>query len=384
MSVQSSNNDTSNRDADQSKTPEGKNTVPEKQHKDPVRRITQNTLIVVVFLFVWYILADRLAPWTDQARVEAYVVPIVPEVSGIVMEVFVDDNQAVKSGEPLLNISPLDYELAVTRAETSLELAGQEIGAGTAAVSTAQANYVEAQAHLSHMLVQSKRIFEVEKKGVVSKSEGDKARAKVKQARAQVDSAHAELEKAKQQLGESGSNNPKIQKAAADLKQSRLDLKRTTLFAPSDGGITNLKVDAGYYANAGTPLMTFIAYDDVWIQANLRENSVANIKVGNPVDIALDVAPGRIFKGRVLSLGFAVNYGKGDSAAGSLETIQGNSGWLRDAQRFPVKIAFSDQSTRGLRRHGSQADVQFYGDNPILNALGWLWIRVLSWFSYIY
>ena len=129
--------------------------------------------------------------------------------------------------------------------------------------------------------------------------------------------------------------------------------------------------------------MTFIAVDDVWIQANPRENNIANIKVGDKVDISLDVAPGRIFRGSVISMGFAVGHETG-GAVGELDTIQGKSGWLRDAQRFPVNIIFDDDSASGLRRLGGQADVQFYGDNSILNALGWLWIRLLSWLSYVY
>ena len=351
---------------------------------DPVHRFTKIVLGVVAFLFIWYISADRLAPWTDQARVQAYVVPIVPQVSGRITKVNVVRDQGVQAGDILLEIDPTDYELAVQRAESELAIAGQDIGAGTAAVITAQAKLVESQANLSHFIVQSKRIFEVEKKGVVSKSDGDKARAAVAQARAQVDSAQSELEKAKQALGKKGKDNPKIRSAISKLKQAQLDLSRTTLHAPSRGGITNLQIDEGHYANAGAPVMTFVSVDDVWIQANLRENSIANVKVGNKVDIALDVAPGRIFKGTVTSLGFAVDQASG-GAVGDLETIKGDSGWLRDAQRFPVTIIFDGDSGRGFRRMGGQADVQIYtGNNWIINTLGWIWIRVLSWVSYVY
>jgi len=355
----------------------------ESNKADPVRGVTRILIAVVVVLFLWYVAADRLAPWTDQARVQAYVVPIVPQVSGIVTKINVDQDDEVKAGDVLLQIDPTDYELAVQIAETSLELAGQEIGAGTASVASSQSRLVEAQANLSHILVQSERIFAVEKKGVVAKSEGDKARAAVKQARAQVGSAESELEKAKQQLGDEGEDNPTIRSATTNLKKAQLDLARTKIIAPATGGITNLKIETGHYAAAGTPLMTFIAVDDVWIQANLRENNIANIKVGDKVDISLDVAPGRIFRGSVISMGFAVGHETG-GAVGELDTIQGKSGWLRDAQRFPVNIIFDDDSASGLRRLGGQADVQFYGDNGILNALGWLWIRLLSWLSYVY
>ena len=351
---------------------------------DPVRRITRYLMIIVAVLFIWYVASDRIAPWTDQARVQAYVIPIVPQVSGRVIEVNVVKDEVVEPGHVLLKIDPSDYELAVQAAEAALELAGQEIGAGTATVTTAQAKLVEAITNLEHAKTQSARVFELEKKNVMSRAEGDKARAVVKQAEAQVDSARAELEKARQALGVQGEANPRIRAAIADLKKAQLDLSRTTLLAPSKGGITNLKVEEGYYASAGVPLMTFIEFDNVWIQANMRENNIAHIEPGDPVDIALDVAPGRVFKGRVASVGFAVETNS-TGQVGGLATVENKSGWLRDAQRFPVIIDFDDDRVHGLRRLGGQADVLVYtGNNWVINPLGWLYIRLLSLFSYVY
>ena len=96
---------------------------------DPVKRITRIALIVIAIVFVWYVAADRLAPWTDQARVQAYIVPIVSQVAGRVVEINVGKDQEVQQGDVLLKIDPADYQLAVENAETNLELAGQDIGA---------------------------------------------------------------------------------------------------------------------------------------------------------------------------------------------------------------------------------------------------------------
>lgn len=351
---------------------------------DPVKKITRIALIVIAIMFIWYVTADRLAPWTDQARVQAYIVPVVSQVAGRVVEINVDKDQEVEQGDVLLKIDPSDYELAVENAETELELAGQNIGAGTASVTTAQAKVVEAQANVEHLKAQAKRVYELEKKQIYSVARGDKARAAVVKAKAQLESAKAELEKAKQELGVGGKENPKIRSAIAMLKKAQIDLSRTTIIAPSHGGITNLKIDAGHYASVGAPLMTFIEIDNVWIKANLRENSIANVKVGTPVDFILDSAPGRVFQGEVSSKGFAVSHEKG-GAIGDLESIESSAGWLRDAQRFPVYISFDTENTKGLLRLGGQADVQFYStDNFLINALGWVWIRMLSWFSYVY
>ncbi len=353
---------------------------------DPVRSITKIVLIAVTFILIWYVIADRYAPWSDQARVQTYVIPVVPQVSGRVIAVDVEKDQIVKAGDPLFHIDPSDYQLAVEEAESSLEIAGQEIGAGVANVVTAQSQLVVAETNFEHIKAQSARIFELEKKKVFSVSEGDKARAAIKQGLAQVRSAQANLEKSKQTLGKEGSHNPRIRSAMAKLKKAQLDLSRTTVLAPSLGGITNLQVDTGFYANAGEPLMTFVEFDNIWLQVNLRENNLTHLNIGDPVEIALDVQPGSIFQGKISSIGFAVNSSTPD-VIGGLTSVEATSGWLRDAQRFPVMITFDDINSipKGSLRVGAQADIQVYtGDNWFVNSMGWLWIRSLSWFSYVY
>lgn len=352
--------------------------------KDPVKTLTRNVFIVVAIIFVWYLFADRHTPWTDQARVQAYIIPIVPQVSGKLVSVNVAQDQGIERGSELFSIDPSDYLLAVETAETQLELAGQDIGAGTASVATAQAQLVEAQTNLEHVNAQSARVFELEQKKLLSKSDGDKARAAIKQARAQVRSAQANLEKTKQQLGAEGEDNPKIRAAMAQLQKAQLDLSRTKVLAPTNGGITNLQVDVGFYANQGQPVMTFVDADDVWVEVYLKENNLANLKVGDDADIVLDVLPGRIFKGKVRSIGFAVQTGS-DSQVGGLVSVKSSSGWLRDPQRFPVIVSFEEEIAPGIRRVGGQADVQFYtGDNFVLNAISKVYIRLISWISYVY
>ncbi|TPH18551.1 HlyD family secretion protein [Litorilituus lipolyticus] len=352
--------------------------------QDPVRKITKYILILTAFIFVWYIVADRHAPWSDQARLQTYVTPIVPQVSGRITEVLVKQDQIVEAGDVLFRIDASDYELAVENAEAALEMAGQEIGAGMASVVTAQAQLVVAETNVEHVKAQSARVFEMERKNVLSHSDGDKARAAIKASEAEVVSAKANLDKAKQALGKEGNDNPRIRSALASLKKAQLDLSRTVIMAPSKGGITNLQVDTGYFATAGVAAMTFIEANNAWIQVNLRENNLANLAIGNTVDIALDVNPGKIYQGTVSSIGFAVDTNS-SSVVGGLTSVESKTGWLRDAQRFPVMITFDDDSSRQFRRLGGQADVQIYtGDNGFVNAMGWLWIRILSILSYIY
>ncbi|NOR42806.1 MAG: biotin/lipoyl-binding protein, partial [Gammaproteobacteria bacterium] len=270
----------------------GKGMMDKWRMADPVVRFTWTVITLIVVLFIWYVVADRIAPWTDQARVDAWIVPISPKVSGKVIKVTVEQDQEVKAGDLLAMIDPLPYELSLQRAEAALAIAGQSVGAATATVETAMAGVIEAKARLKEYEVQLARLEIVSKKGVISKAELDSARAERERAGAQLRKARAELEKAKQELGIQGENNPRLRDALAALGQAQIDLNETKIYAPADGGITNLKIDKGYYAKIGAPLMTFVAFDDVWIKANFRENSVGNIQKGDAVEIVLDMLPG--------------------------------------------------------------------------------------------
>jgi multidrug resistance efflux pump len=352
---------------------------------DPVRRFTRIVLIVLVVLFIWYVLADRYAPWTDQARVVGFTVPIASKVSGRVKAVHVSENDIVQPGDLLLEIGPREYQLALQRAEASLDIAGQSTGADTAGVKASEASLGKARAQLKQAERDFDRVERIYKQdpGAVSANSRDQAKSALAQARSQEANAVAELERAKEQLGKGGKENARVRDATAALEQARIDLAETKIYAPSLGGITNLRLDEGHYASRGAPLMTFVSFDGIWIQANMRENNMAGIEAGASVDIALDQLPGRVFKGTVASKGFAVkqpSYG----ATGELINIKGDSSWMRDAQRFPIIIHFADEGARGYRLVGAQADVQVYGSNAILNGLGWLWIRLMSLLSFIY
>ncbi len=149
------------------------------------------------------------------------------------------------------------------------------------------------------------------------------------------------------------------------------------------GVIESFKVDVGLLAQAGQPLATLVSTQDVWIQADMRENNMANIKNGDEVEFGLDIAPGRIFNGTVRSIGYGVSSGENNNR-GTLPTVSSSKGWLRDPQRFPVIIKIEDDEALELIRTGGQADVIIYASNSsLLNFIGWFQIRISSWLSYV-
>ncbi len=337
-----------------------------------------------VTLFVWHLLSDKYTPYTSDGRVEAFVVPIAPQVSGSLSDVFVINNQVVTADQKLAVSDPTKYEFAVQQAQADLRQASQTSSADVAAVSSAQAKVAEAEANLRNAEVKGKRIIKLAKQGAASQSRADDARTQIEANKAKLANTRSELEKAKSYLGIAGKDNARIQSALAALEIAEYNLQQTTIMAPSDGIITNLTVDVGHFANAGSPIMTFIATRDVWIQANMRENSLRKITKDDPVELVLDAAPGLIFNGKVMSVGYGVADNSGNTLGG-LTTVQTTQGWLRQAQHFPVLIRFADDRPRGVLRAGGQVNVIIYtGEHPLLNSLGRMWIRLVSILSHIY
>ena len=126
-------------------------------------------------------------------------------------------------------------------------------------------------------------------------------------------------------------------KRSAAVEKAKLDLLHTTVSAPSDGVITNLQLTEGEFVAVGQAALTFIDTSDAWINANFRENSLENIKAGDPVELVLDTLPGRVFDAKVQSVGWGVSQGSIDPETG-LPKINEPMGLVRNPQRFAVKI----------------------------------------------
>jgi multidrug resistance efflux pump len=352
---------------------------------DPLRRWTVVILILCVLLFGWTLIADRLTPYTSDASVRTFVVRIRPEISGKVVEVGVDDNQTVRTGDLLYRIDPTPFRIAVERAEAKLASAGQAVGASTAAVDAAQAQLVEQIAERDNVREQGARVFELVRTGVYPRARADQARSQLDAAEAQVKRAQASLEQARQELGPQGADNPQIREALAALEQARLDLSRTTLLAPGDGVVSNLQLNIGQYAAAGQPALTFLDARLVWLQAFLRENGLEYIEPGTRAEVVLDVLPGRVLPARVESLGWGVGEGDVDPTTGLPKTRQGTGGWLAPAQRFPVQLVFETAGgpPHGVRYNARASVILYTGEHPVANALAWLWIRVISVLTFV-
>ncbi|MFM0168698.1 HlyD family secretion protein [Paraburkholderia sediminicola] len=355
---------------------------------DPSRKGVKLVVVLIGLSLLWYLLADRLTPYTQQARVQAFVVPVASEVSGRVTRVYVRNNQDVKAGAVLFEVDPEHYRIAVDRARADLDSMRRQIGASTAGIDSARASLRAAQAGELKARQDSERLERLyrEDQGTISQRRLELARASLEQATSQVAAARAEVQRAREQEGGSEEDNAKLRSAATALEKAELDLANTQVRARSAGLITDLRTDAGQFAAAGNPVMTLITIHDMWISAEMTENNLGHVEPGTPVAIALDALPGQVFEGRVRSVGYGVSVGP-SAPPGGLPTVQNSRDWLRPAQRFPVIVEFTQGELSSLHgvRVGGQAEVMAFPTqgNP-LNPLGRLFLHLMSWLSYVY
>jgi multidrug resistance efflux pump len=353
--------------------------------KSPVKAITLIVLVISVLFFIWYVLSDRHVPYTDQARVNGLMVPVVPRVSGNLTDINIRLHSRVIAGDTLFRIDHRPFLLAVEIAEANVDNTAQSVASKTASVKSAAGRLGMARAQLDRAQRDWNRVQIVlkENPGALSQADKDQSETALSQATEQVASAEADLERAELSLGISGELNPQFIAAVKALEQAQLDLAYTSILAYTDGYIESYSIDLGYYAAAGQALATLVPDHGKWIQADMKENNISLMKPGDNVEFSLDVLPGKILTGKVRSIGYGVSTGNDNK--GDLPNISGSSGWLRDPQRFPVIISVNESDLTDHLRYGGQVDVVVFTREKggLLKALGKLRIRINTWLSYV-
>ncbi|WP_163325332.1 HlyD family secretion protein [Draconibacterium mangrovi] len=352
--------------------------------KSPVKKISLIILIITVLIFIINVLSDRHTPHTDQARVKGLVLPVAPMVSGYIVKTNVTQHSLVKAGDTLFIIDPTSYEIAVKVAESNLEKAIQSIDAGESSLKSAQARLSRAKVKLERSTKNWERTQRVlaENEGALSEADIDRSEASYLEAIESVKSSQADLERQTEALGPLNENNPTIKAALNNLENAQINLGYTAVIAPSDGIVESFNIEDGYFAAAGHSLMSLVSNNDMWIQANLKENNLSKVKLGDKVELIFDIEPGKVFEGKLTSISYGVSVD--NTNPNGLPKVSSAQGWLRDPQRFPVMIELEDKEIISKLRQGSQAEIVVYtGKKPLLNMIARLRIRIMSKLSYV-
>ncbi len=287
---------------------------------------------------------------TDNAYVQGNVIQITPQIGGTVMAIFADDTDFVKAGQPLVKLDPADAKVALDQAEANLAQSVRQVrtlyannGALAAQVALRNADVVKVQTDVARAADDLARRQALAGNGAVSKEELNHARNQLASANSTLAAAQAGVVAAREQLGSnqamtegtSVEQHPSVQAAGARVREAFLATQRAAMPAPVDGYVAKRTVQLGQRVAPGTPMMSIIALDQVWVDANFKEVQLRNIRIGQPVTLVADVYGKKVeYKGTVAGLG------AGTGAAFALLPAQNATGnWIKVVQRVPVRVA---------------------------------------------
>lgn len=251
-----------------------------------------------------------LSPWTRDARFAADVVEVTADVSGLLTDISVVDNQQVTKGQKLFVIDRLRYQQALD-------------------IASADVNYYKAQA-TEKQRESSRR----ERLGVAAMSQEE------------IERARFALQTVQQQLA----------RAIAIEQQARLDLARATVIAPDDGQITNLNIHAGEFITRGATALALVKTKSIYVIAYMEETKLAGVTRGARAEIT-PLGSQRVLHGTVDSIAAAVANPGSITDREGLASVNSNLEWVRLAQRIPVRISLDADDRLYAYPAGSTATV---------------------------
>ena len=351
-------------------------------------------VLVATGIFVYWLYARQFES-TDDAFVEMHLDPMSPRVDGTIVKVYVENNQLVHAGDPLVDLDPRDYQVAldqakaafsqarsqvafqqpnipITHAENTANVSSAEAGvadavatvsaaehdadSAAARLAEAEANNAKAQSDLARykILIANEEVSQQEFDQIEATAKAQSAnvaaaRSSLASANRVVDQRKAQLQQAQSRLGQYQKTAPQqvaIRQAAlrsqqansesaqAQMELAQLKLSYTRIFSPVEGFVMKRSAEVGAHISAGQPLLTIAQVDDIWVTANFKETQLSNLRPQQPARIHVD-ALHRDFDGYVQDIG------GGTGAVSSVlppENATGN--YVKVVQRIPVRLRF--------------------------------------------
>jgi membrane fusion protein, multidrug efflux system len=318
--------------------------------KERIRRLLLAGAAVAVLAsaswYGWdYWTVGRFLVSTDDAYVKADNTTIAPKVSGYLNQVLVGDNEQVKAGQVLARIDDRDFKVALDQAKADVAAAKAAVESKRAQLDVQQAVIASAQATLDvdtaarvFTAQENKRYTDLAATGYGSVQNAQNAQARDNTALAAIERDKANLASAQRQVellkAELAQAVAASAKANALERQAELNLSYTTITSPIDGVAGNRTLRVGQFVQAGTQLMSLVPSRGAYVIANYKETQLGSVRAGQPVDIEVDMFPGKAVHGHVDSLAPASGQ---EFALLPPDNATGN--FTKVVQRIPVKIA---------------------------------------------
>ncbi|MDF0605761.1 EmrA/EmrK family multidrug efflux transporter periplasmic adaptor subunit [Neisseriaceae bacterium TC5R-5] len=302
--------------------------------------ITLLFLLLAIAYTVYWVLVLSKQQSTDDANVSGHIVQITPEISGTIVKVAVEDTQSVKAGQVLLSLDNSDAQLAFERARHEFAQTVRQTRQLTINTQQLAAQVTLRQTELARAEADLKRRAQLAGSDALSAEELNHAKDSVASAKATLDAAREQQKASNALLGKDVlAEQPNVKAAASRLKEAWLNLQRTEIKAPLSGVIARRNIQVGQKVNAGSPLMAVVPLHQLWVDANFKENQLANMRVGQAVELHSDLHGSDItYHGKVVGLS------AGTGSAFALLPAQNATGnWIKVVQRVPVRIQLNPQ-----------------------------------------
>ncbi|MDP2333594.1 MAG: HlyD family secretion protein [Reyranella sp.] len=291
--------------------------------------------VLVVTLFVWLSSGRYIA--TDNAYVKGDRAQIATALSGIIVEVPVQENQAVSRGQLLFKLDDQSYRLALTRIEAEIETGRAEIRGLRAQWRTKREEIKAALSQQTYAEAEFERQSGLAEKKIASIQKLEESRLALDVARQRISAAQEDLTRIEAALAGDrrirADDHPKVRQMMAARDEALLQLRRTTIESPLDGIVAKRPVP-GSYATTGVPVMVVVADTDLWIEANFKETELTRVRPGQKATIHVDTYPDSECTGSVASISQSTG---AEFAVLPPQNASGN--WVKVVQRIPVRIA---------------------------------------------
>src|SRR5258707_4462913 len=340
---------------EQPQRPVERSSQPEKAPQPPRRRWVRWALFALLPLALvaggyWYVTGGRVQS-TDDAYVEADKVGISTDVSGIIKEIDVGNNQHVEGGQVLFRLDDLPFRFALERDEAQVGIVRNDLNALKANYGDMQAQIKQAQDDIEYYDREFHRQQDLASKFIASQQTFDSARRNLQNAQHKLASLSQQLAGIAANLNGDPNipveQHPRYLAAVAQRDEAARQLDHTVVKAPFAGIVTNVPAIApGKYLQASMTAFYLVAADYVWVDANPKETELTHVRPGQPVTVTVDTYPGMEWRGTVESISPAA------AQEFSLLPAQNTSGnWVKIVQRIPMRVRLdtSDTSLPPLR-----------------------------------
>jgi membrane fusion protein, multidrug efflux system len=332
--------------------------APKKTIRKSMRRTLMFALLPVALVVggAFYVTGGAVMS-TDNAYVQADMVGLSTDVSGIVTQVLVHDNQKVAKGEVLFKLDPLQFQLALDRAEAQIGNTRNDLVALQASYRNMQAQVAQAQKDVDFNMVNFQRQEQLLTNNFTPKATYDAARNTLQGSQQKLASLQA------QQAGIAANlngdpdapieNHPRTKDAVATRDEAARQLAHTIVRAPFPGIVTNVpSLQPGQYLAAAAVAFNIVSSDHVWVQASPKETELTYVKPGQKVTVDVDTYPGERWTGTVESISPA------SASSFSLLPAENTSGnWVKVVQRIPMRILVSNAPGKPPLRVGMSVEV---------------------------